>query len=85
MALDGRFGIDDPAESKSRLRALKCLLRHFAQKQGQNGGPRAQVYEERFSPSQTVGPMAGMRKYRPIAEGLANGSIDEGDIRASFR
>jgi hypothetical protein len=39
VALDGRFGIDDPAESKSRLRALKCLLRHFAQKQGQNGGP----------------------------------------------
>jgi hypothetical protein len=62
VAQDGRFGIDDPAESKSRLRALKCLLRHFAQKQGQNGGPRAQVYEERFSPSQTVGPTAGMRK-----------------------
>ena len=56
------LGSDDPAESKSRLRALNCLLRHFAQKQGENGGPRAQVYEERFSPSQTVGPTAGMRK-----------------------
>jgi hypothetical protein len=31
-----------PAESKNRPRALKCLLRRIAQKQGQNGGVAAQ-------------------------------------------
>jgi hypothetical protein len=41
-------------------------------------GPRAQVYEERFSPSQTAGPTAGMRKERSFPDGVISETAKAG-------